>query len=101
MLWSRWLSRIEHKIDVVIQQGVNVMAEIDDFNTAMADLKTEVGALGTKMDAEFAALQAALAANNGPAITAATANIRGLISDMQAIEARDTLPAPVPATPAP
>lgn len=74
------------------------MAAIDDLKTAVADLQTEVKTIGDEMDAQMAALQAALAGGNDQAIADATASIRGSIDALKAAGARD-LPGAPAATP--
>lgn len=78
------------------------MAAIDDLNTAVVDLQTEVGQIGTDMDTQFAALNAAIAAqgvSNDPAIIAATASIRASVDALKSAASRD-MPA-VPPAPTP
>jgi hypothetical protein len=71
-----------------------IVSDLSGMTAALADLKNEIGNIGSRMDANFAALLAAQAAGNQPAIDAATAEIRGDIDALKAIETRDT-----PATP--
>ncbi len=71
------------------------MAEnFDDLTAALAELKTEVGAIGTHMDKLFADLTAALGSGNQAAVDAATADIRAEIQALKDIEARDTAVVP-------
>ena len=78
-----------------------IMAE--DFtalNQSIADLKTEVGAIGTEMDTLFAQLMAAVQTGNQPAIDAAKAAIDEQIQALKDVGTRDQPPAP-PAPPSP
>jgi hypothetical protein len=67
---------------------------MSDLNTAIADLQAEVVAIGTQMDANFAALTAALAANDPAATAAAVAAIEASVTALKAAGTRDTLPTP-------
>ncbi len=74
---------------------------MSDLVTAVADLKAEVAAIGTKMDADFAALKAAMASSDPAATAAAVASIEASVTALKDAAARDTVaPAPAPATPA-
>ncbi len=72
------------------------MSDVGPLNAALADLKTELGEVATRMDENFALLTAAQANNNQPAIDAAAAEVRADIDALKAMVTRDTPPAPTP-----
>lgn len=73
------------------------MSDFSGLNQDIADLQTEVAALGTQMDANFKALEAALAGGNQPAIDAARAQVQATIQALKDIGTRDTVvPPPAP-----
>lgn len=82
--------------DSLAHLGATIVPAIDDLKTAVADLQAEVAQIGTDMDAQFAALQAAQTGGNDADIATATASIRASIDALKAAAARD-----MPATPTP
>ena len=60
------------------------MAEIDDLNNAVATLVTNFTTLDAAIQAEIAALLAALKTNNAPAVEAAAQNISQVSAKMTA-----------------
>jgi uncharacterized protein YqgV (UPF0045/DUF77 family) len=101
MRWQPWPVRIEAKLDRVIANLQSfkeaVMSDLSHLTTALTDLQTEVAAIGTQMDANFAALKAALAGGDQAAIDAATASIEAQVQALRDIGTRDTVtPPPAP-----
>lgn len=73
------------------------MSDFSGLNQDIADLQTEVATLGTQMDANFKALEAALSGGNQPAIDAARAQVQATIQALKDIGTRDTVvPPPAP-----
>ena len=73
------------------------MSDLSGLNAALADLKTEIGEVATRMDENFAALLAAQSGGNQPAIDAAAAEVRADIDALKAVVTRDTPPPVAPA----
>jgi hypothetical protein len=69
---------------------------MSDMTTALADLKAEIADLGTRMDANFKALTAAVAANDPAKQAAVVAEIEADVQALKDIGTRDTPPPPVP-----
>jgi hypothetical protein len=74
-----------------------IMSDLSGLNAALADLKTEIGEVATRMDENFALLIAAQSNGNQPAIDAAAAEVRADIDALKAMVTRDTPAAPAPA----
>jgi hypothetical protein len=91
-----WAIELREMGLIIIGNQETQMAAIDDLNTAVAALQTEVGTIGTDMDAQLAALTAALPPSNDPAILAATTSIQASINALKAAATRD-----MPVDPAP
>lgn len=92
--------QIYDKLDAITANTVTIlsdedkdMAAIDDLNTAVAALTTEVGVVVTNMNTLMADLTAALAANNSTAIETAVTGINAQVAALQAAVTADT-PAP-------
>ena len=69
------------------------MSDLSGLTAALADLKTEIGEVASRMDTNFALLLAAQGSGNQAGIDAATAEIRTDIDGLKALVTRDT-PAP-------
>lgn len=84
------------KLDQLLMKERMTMAAIDDLNAAVATLSTNFTAADAAIQAEIAALTAALASNNTAAIQTAVTNIGAISANM----ASDTaaLAASLPAT---
>lgn len=78
------LSRIEAKINALTAQETKAMAAIDDLNTAVTTLAGNFTTLDQAIQAEIAALKAALAAGNDAAIETAATNIGNVSAKMAA-----------------
>jgi hypothetical protein len=105
--------RILRMLEVIVTKETNLMSVIDDLNNGITSLATGFGALDAAVQNELAALVAAQAANNAPAIAQAVANISQITgkmaTDAQALTASipgattvappPVLPVPVPVPP--
>ena len=69
------------------------MSDLSGLTAALADLKTAIGDVATRMDNNFALLLAAQGSGNQAGIDAAAAEIRTDIDGLKALVTRDT-PAP-------
>jgi hypothetical protein len=93
--------KLDRMIDILLQirtQGVKNMAALDD---AVATLQANFTTLDSAIQAEIAALQAALAANNQTGVNQAIANISQVSSKMadDAKALTDSTAAPPPTAP--
>jgi hypothetical protein len=70
----------DSKLNQLLAQGTKIMAAIDDLNAAIATLQAGMTSANTAIQAEIAALTAALGTNNSMAIAGATANIAAISS---------------------
>jgi hypothetical protein len=68
------------------------MADFTALNQAVMDLQTEVAAAAANMDKLFADLQAAMTANDQPAVDAATTAIQAQIDALKASVMADPAP---------
>ncbi len=75
---------------LILENQETMMSDMTKLNQVIEDLKAEVADIGTKMDANFAALNAAHAAGDQAAIDAATASIQESVDALKAIGTRDT-----------
>ena len=80
-------------LNTIIADEGKDMAAIDDLNAAVTSLTTEVGAVVTEMNTLMADLTAALAAGNSTAIETAVTNINAQVAALQAAVTADTPPA--------
>ena len=83
-------SRTHAKLDRIIARQEKIMSDMTSLNTALADLKTEVGDIGNKMDALFKAWQDAHSSGDQGAIDAAAAAIQEQVAALKAVADRDT-----------
>lgn len=96
---TRWLRRIEAKLDYLSSQGSNIMSALDDLNTAVTDLTTASNAYTAAVATEIAAIQAANQSGaNDAAIEASVANLKVLTDSFNTAAAAAT--AAVPPAPA-
>jgi hypothetical protein len=79
-----WALELREMLSLVLQDEEIIMALADDLNNAVTALSTGFAALDVAVTNELAALVAAQAANNGPAITQAVANISAITGKMAA-----------------
>ncbi len=86
------VTQLDTKLD---QLGVTMAEDFTAFTQAVADLKSEVMAIGTQLDTLFTDLTAALGAGNQPAVDAATQAIQDQITALKAAGTRD-MPPPGP-----
>ena len=71
------------------------MSDLSGLTSALADLKTEVDEVATRMDTNFQLLLDAQKGGDQPAIDAAAADVRADIDALKAVVTRDT-PAATP-----
>jgi HPt (histidine-containing phosphotransfer) domain-containing protein len=100
MRWQYRHARIEDMVKTILVNlqtfKESVMSDLSHLNAALADLQTEVAAIGTQMDTLFADLKAALAGGDQAAIDAATSSIEAQVQALKDIGTRDTPAAPAP-----
>jgi len=99
--WGRWIRDVDHRLshigatlETVRRQGVKIMSDTSGLTQSLADLKEEIGQIGTQMDANFQALIAAQGAGDQAAIDAAKAAIDADVAALKEIGTRDTFPPP-------
>lgn len=93
-------------LNVLIHQGEKLMAQIDDLNTAVAELTAKVSAIaadGAKVDADVTALLATIAANPTQPAVDLTAAIQAIQAQTASLASVDTglVAADASANPAP
>lgn len=79
---STQLDAIQCAVNILTQQGVKIMAQIDDLNAALASILAAVGTVGTEVQDLITKLQ-----NMPPSVdlTAAIAQANGILAKLQAI----------------
>lgn len=92
-----WAVELRCILGLFLDNQEKIMSDMTNFNAAMADLKTSFADLATRMDENFALLQAGHAGSDQAQIDTATATIRQTIEDMHALATRDTPAAPATA----
>ncbi len=88
MLWT--LNLIYHKLRHLDHFMEKIMADMTGLNAELDALKAQVAASNTHMDELFAALTAALAGTDQPAIDAAVAAIKAEVDNLAAGVVRNT-----------
>jgi outer membrane murein-binding lipoprotein Lpp len=88
----KWAVELWFVAEILNNKLEKIMSDLRNLNAAVDALKTEVGDIGTQMDALLAALLAAQAGGNQAEIDTATQNIQAQVDALKAIAARDTPP---------
>lgn len=86
-------SRLANIEWMLLEQRRLIVQTSTDLTAAVAELQTEVTAIGTQMDTLLADLTAAQGANDPVAVDAAVTAIRAQVDALKAAGARDLPPA--------
>lgn len=99
------LENMERKLDALLKQGEQTMAQIDDLNSAIQAEDVEINDIlpvVTKIGADIAALEAAVAAGAKPTdltaqIQAVQSHVASLTTALQQLQAADASTTTLPA----
>ena len=93
------LTQIVALLQTISNQESKMATAMDDLNTAVTTLAANFGTLDTAIQAELAAITAALASNNTAGIAAAVTSIGTVSAKMAADAAALTASLPAPVVP--